>query len=350
MTDMQKPPASDIEEQDRWRPTPLEALDREEIPSEIHFVRDHFPAPAAGLAPWSLKLTASSPGSDQLTSAELDLERLRSLPQRTLTVVLECAGHRRAEFEPMPPGLPWAVGAVAEAIWTGPSLATALELIGVPAAAREVVLEGADSGHIDEVPGIHHFARSLPLAKALDPDILLALEMNGGPIPVDRGGPVRAIVPGWYATDSVKWLRRIWFTDDEFDGYFQAQDYRFLAPGEPGPGRRMSDLPVHALITTTATTAAGEVSVRGVAWGGTGGVAEVLVCVDDGSWARARLDPARGPYTRVGWRAQIKVTPGRHELACRAIDAAGQTQPDRPPPNAQGYGNNAIHRVSIAAT
>jgi len=249
----------------------------------------------------------------------------------------------------MPPGLPWAAGAVGEAVWTGPSLLSALEVIGIPADAREVVLEGADSGQVDGVAGIHHFARSLPLGKALDRDVLLALEMNGEPIPADRGGPVRAIVPGWYATDSIKWLNRIWFTEGEFDGYFQAQDYRFLAPEEPGPGRRMSDLPVHALITTAASTAAGDVSIRGVAWGGSGGVAEVLVRVDDGPWAAARLTPVRGPYTRVGWWAQVKAGRGRHEIACRAIDGAGGTQSDRPPPNAQGYGNNAIHRVSFAA-
>ncbi len=349
MVFMQKAPSTDPEAQPEWRPTPLEALERAEIPSELHFVRDHFAPPAGSIASWSLELAASSPGKEQLNSVELDLERLRSLPQRTLTVVLECAGHRRAEFEPMPPGLPWAAGAVGEAVWTGPSLVAALELVGIPTDTREVVLEGADSGQIEAVPGIHHFARSLPLAKALDRDVLLAHEMNGEPIPGERGGPVRAIVPGWYATDSVKWLNRIWFTDDEFDGYFQAQDYRFRAPDEPGPGRRMTELPVHALITTAASTAAGDVSISGVAWGGSGGVAEVLVRIDDGPWVPARLDAGQGPYTRVTWRAQATVSRGAHEVACRAIDGAGRTQPARPPLNAQGYGNNATHRVSFTA-
>jgi len=114
---MQKASSSDPEAQPEWRPTPLEALERAEIPSELHFVRDHFAAPAAGIAPWSLELAASARVTEQPHTVELDLEGLRSLPERTLTVVLECAGHRRAEFEPMPPGLPWAAGAVGRGAW-----------------------------------------------------------------------------------------------------------------------------------------------------------------------------------------------------------------------------------------
>ena len=332
-----------------WRPTPLRALELAEIPSDLHFVRDHFPAPEC--RPWSLEITASRRCLES-PSVELGLERLRGLPQRTLRVVLECAGHRRVEFERLSTGLPWAAGAVAEARWTGPSLRSVLDLVGIPTDAREVVLEGADSGPVEGVDGIHHFARGLPLAKALDPDVLLACEMNGQPIPHERGGPVRAVVPGWYATDSVKWLRRIWFADREFDGFFQAQDYRFRLPDEHGAGQRMTELPVHALITTAGTdaqAATGHLSIRGIAWGGTGGIADVLVRVDDGPWARAHLGRIRGSHARVSWEAHRTVAPGPHRIACRAIDGTGRTQPDRPLANVQGYGNNAIHRVTITA-
>jgi sulfane dehydrogenase subunit SoxC len=164
--------------------------------------------------------------------------------------------------------------------------------------------------------------------------------MNGEAIPVGRGGPVRVVVPGWYATDSVKSLDRIWFTSEEFDGVFQTHDYRLQVPDEPGPGRRMTGLPVHALITTASDgkvdVAAGDVLVRGVAWGGTGGVAEVLVRVDLGPWTPAQLGPARGPYTRVRWEARCALTAGRHEIACRAADRAGTAQPDHPPTNVRG--------------
>lgn len=242
-------------------------------------------------------------------------------------------------------------------MWTGASLASVLELVGIPPEAHEVVLEGADAGPVDGFGGSQTFARSLPLTKALHPDVLLAYEMNGEPIPVARGGPIRAVVPGWYATDSVKWLERVWFVSEEFDGVFQAHDYRLLAPGESGPGRRMTDLPVHALIPTPAdggiVMAGAGLGVRGTAWGGTDGIAAVLVRIDGGAWNPARLGSAQGPHTHVDWRAELlarsTLEPGRHEIACCAIDGAGNAQPERPPANVRGYANNAIHRVRVQA-
>src|ERR1700733_9317753 len=230
----------------QWRATPLRALERPSTPTQLHFVRNHFAVPALDPGSWSVRLTGSE------RSFAVGPALLRSLPSRTLSVVLECAGHRRTEFQPTPAGLPWGAGAVAEATWTGVSLASVLELVGIPPEAHEVVLEGADAGPVEGFDGSHSFARSLPLGKALHPDVLLAYEMNGEPIPVARGGPIRAVVPGWYATDSVKWLKRIWFVNVEFDGVFQAHDYRLRAPGESGPGRPMTDFPVPALITTPA--------------------------------------------------------------------------------------------------
>ena len=330
-----------------WRPTPLPALELRDIPTELHFVRDHFPPPADEVAAWSLEVRGSS------RSLILDVDELRSFPRRTLRVVLECAGHRRIEFEPTPAGLPWAAGAVSEARWTGASLAAVLELVGVPADASEVVLEGADAGRVEGFDGVHRFARSLPLEKAFDRDVLLADEMNGEPIPLQHGGPVRVVVPGWYATDSVKWIDRIWFTNEQFGGVFQAHDYRFRAPGDPGSGSRMTELPVHALITSPAdgeTVIAGdEITVRGAAWGGATAIAEVHVQIDGGPWSPSCLGRISGRYARVSWEAHCALPPGTHQIACRAIDGAGGSQPDLPPTNVQGYANNAIHRVTVAA-
>ena len=327
----------------RWAPTPLPELHAPQTPTEHHFVRDHFPVPVLE-GPWSCAVIGSA------CSLVLDLDAVRELPPRTLLVLLECSGHRRVEFATPHAGIPWGVGAVSQARWTGVSLAALLQRVGIPADAREVVLEGADAGQVPGVAGTHRFARSLPLEKALDPDVLLATEINGEPISARRGGPVRAIVPGWYATDSVKWLDRIWFTT-EFGGYFQATDYRLQTPGEPGPGTRMTTVPIHALITTPGEQpiAAGEQTVGGVAWGGEGGVAEVYVRVDLGPWTRADLAPAPGPYAAVPWELTTTLARGRHEIACQAIDAAGNAQPLAPVENVRGYANHAVHRVRVTA-
>jgi DMSO/TMAO reductase YedYZ molybdopterin-dependent catalytic subunit len=328
-----------------WAPTPLQALGLPEIPSERHFLRSHFPVPPLDGDAWALQVVGAD-GHFALT-----LDALRALHRRTLRVVLECAGHRRAEMSPLPPGVPWACGAVAEASWTGASLGVVLRGAGVPAGAVEVVLEGADAGEFEGLPGTHRFARSLPLSKALDRDVLLAYEMNGQPIPVDRGGPVRVIVPGWYATDSVKWLDRAWFAFEPFDGAFQAHDYRWREPGEQGPGRRMTELPIHALITAPSDRqqlSAGPCVVRGTAWSGRHGVESVYVQLDEQPWSRARLESARGRFARAFWELDCTLTPSVHRLACRAFDRDGTCQPDAPLPNVGGYANNSVHCVQVS--
>jgi DMSO/TMAO reductase YedYZ molybdopterin-dependent catalytic subunit len=328
-----------------WRPTPLTALELGETPTDLHFIRDHFPVPALDPRTWSLELTGAR------RTISLDLAQIRTLPRHTGRAVLECAGHRRTEVTPLPDGLPWEAGALSEARWTGTGLAPLLHEVGVPSNAVELVLQGADSGPFEGRPGIHHYARGLPLEKALGGEVLLAYECNGEPIPVDRGGPVRAIVPGWYGTDSVKWLSRAWFTDHEFDGPFQADDYRLKHHDDPGPGERMTAMPIHSLITSPAggeRRAAGSVVVRGVAWGGQDGISAVLVRDSLGPWRRARLEPPRDEYSLVRWELRCTLGPGDHELACRAIDGTGGTQPDGPPSHAGGYANNSVHRIRVS--
>jgi DMSO/TMAO reductase YedYZ molybdopterin-dependent catalytic subunit len=242
---------------------------------------------------------------------------------------------------------------VGEAVWTGAPLAAVLELAGVRDGARAVVLEGADRGPFCGRQGTFAFARALPLAKALAPEPLLAWSVNGERLPVRRGGPVRAVVPGWYATDSVKWLTRITVIDGEFDGPFEAEDYRLILPGDAGMGERMTDMPIHALLIDPAPDArvpAGLLELRGIAWGGQGGVARVEVRVDDGPWRDARLGPDRGPWARRFWSAARRAAPGARRIEVRASDAAGDVQPDQPPLNVYGYANNAVHRVTVMVT
>ncbi|HEX5556772.1 MAG TPA: molybdopterin-dependent oxidoreductase [Gaiellales bacterium] len=323
----------------------LEALGAATMPAAEHFRREHFPAPDVDRHGWRLVL-----GGLVETPAILALADLAALPARTLPVVLECAGHRRAELAPAVPGLQWEVGAVSEARWTGARLRDLLERSGADPRATGVVLTGADRGPFEGDGGRHPYGRSLPLRKAIDPDTLLAYEMDGAPIPAVHGGPVRAIVPGWYATDSVKWLERIQVTAEEFGGPFQAIEYRFAAADDPGPGERMERVPVHSLVTDPAPGTAldpGPATVRGIAWSGGGAITRVEVQVDGGEWQRPAVTGRSGLYGRTRFEHPFTAEPGRHTIAARARDAAGGTQPEEPVWNRGGYRNNAVHRITV---
>lgn len=325
--------------------TPAAALLLPEMPPAAHFRRDHFPAPALDPAAWELEV-----GGAVARPLRLDLAALQALGARSERVTLECAGHRRTELRPPVAGLQWSLGAVSEARWCGTPLARVLALAGVLPGARAVVLEGADAGSVPGRAGPVAFARALPLGKALRADTLLAWAIGPEPLPGDRGGPVRAIVPGWYATDSVKWLVRATVIDDDFDGAFETGDYRFRAPRDAGPGRRMTSVPVHALLLDAGTErarATGPALLRGIAWGGERRIGRVEVRIDDGPWREADLGPWRGPYARRFWSASWRAEAGEHQLAVRAVDGAGHIQPDRPLPNAGGYANNSVHRVRV---
>ncbi len=168
-----------MEYEPETRPTPLDALELERIPTSLHFRRDHFPPP--DLDPASFTLPVGGAVERPLL---LTLDALREMPRRTLRVVLECAGHRRTDFDhPPAEGVAWDLGAVGEAAWTGTPLAGVLAEAGASRSATAVVLEGGDRGAFPGVPGDVSFGRGVPIAKALHPDTLLVWEINGEPLP-----------------------------------------------------------------------------------------------------------------------------------------------------------------------
>jgi DMSO/TMAO reductase YedYZ molybdopterin-dependent catalytic subunit len=191
------------------------------------------------------------------------------------------------------------------------------------------------------------FERALPLALALDPDaeVLLAYEMNGQPLGPDHGAPFRVVVPHWYAVASVKWLKRIDVLTEPFTGEFQTGHYVYQWPDRPH--EPVSLMRVRARITDPApgsTIGVGPYTVRGKAWSGQGPVTRVEVSLTgEGEWHPAQLAPPQGPYQWQDWTFLWDTADiGRHTLRARATDAAGNVQPDVPPWNRLGYGNNAI--------
>ena len=318
-------------------------------PTRLFYVRSHFAVPALDPASWRLVVD----GEVERPLA-LSLADLQALPRQRRVATLECAGNRRTEFEPRPPGVPWQDGAVSSAEWEGVALADVLSLARPRAAAQELLLEGADQGMVAGGEPPIRFARSLSRERALHPDTLLADRMNGDPLPADHGAPLRAVVPGRYGMDSVKWLVRLRLLDRAFDGHFQVNDYRLFPPaGSTAPPRPIGPVRVNSLITWPAggaeLRAGREIRLVGYAWSGSGAIRGVEVSVDGGAtWKAAALVGPEAPHAwrlwELGWKPEA---PGAHRLAVRAVDSTGATQPEQADWNAKGYANNGVRRLEV---
>src|SRR4051812_8445289 len=330
---------------------PLEALDYDLTPAGLHYLLIHFDVPKLDATDWRLEVDGHV--ERPLT---LDLETLRSLPQVSMPVTLECAGNGRAKLLPRPISQPWLDGAIGTAEWTGTPLAGILERAGIRDGAVEVVLTGADRGVQGGIE--HDSARSLPLDEALLPDVLVVWAMNGAPLPPQHGFPVRAIVPGWYGMTHVKWLTRISVVTEPFDGFQQTGTYMFIT-GEDDPGRPVTRMRPRSLMvppgipdfmTRERVVRPGPVVLHGRAWSGRGPITRVEVSPDAGaSWADATVEPGASRHAWASWSFTWDAhQPGEYELCCRATDSTGTVQPLDAEWNVQGMENNAVQRVRVA--
>jgi DMSO/TMAO reductase YedYZ molybdopterin-dependent catalytic subunit len=321
---------------------PFSTLSDLKVPNERFFVRAHFAVPKVDLA--SYKLTVEGHVENPLS---LTLDEVKKLPQVTKSLLLECAGNGRVFLVPQGRGLQWGLGAVGNAEWTGTPLGAILERAKPKAGAAEVVLVGADTGAIaadPSTPGPIHFDRSLPLEKAKKDEVIVAHAMNGEPLPVSHGAPLRAVVGGWYGMASVKWLTRIVVIDRPHVGYWQTMDYSVW--------ERPNGLPVLRPITVMEPKASiarptpGEVvpagrpyEVAGAAWAGENRVAKVEISADGGkTWAAVKVEGAN-PFTWVLWshRWDVPKTSGPVKLVVRCTDDKGRTQPDKRDPDRRTY-------------
>lgn len=319
-------------------------------PVEKFYLRNHFDLPVVDTARWRLNVRGMV--EKPLSLSLGDLERM---PQTTVEAVLQCAGNGRGLFRPQVPGVQWRYGAMGNAEWTGVRFKEVLALAGLKKEAAFVQLQGAERPTMDTTPA---FIRAIPIAKAVHADTLLALKMNGRPLAPDRGRPTRIVVPGWVGDDWVRALVDIEVRPDEPKAFYYDPAYRFpVNPGPPGAPipadqmKPMTKINVKSLVGSISDgdrLRPGVHQLVGVAFSGEAGIDRVELSFDGGkSWGFASLDGPATPYGfrvfRHSWRAE----PGSYEIACRATDTAGATQPDVPVWNPAGYLYNAIDRVRV---
>jgi sulfite oxidase len=325
-------------------------------PVEHFFVRNHGDVPQ--LEAERHRLRVSGHVSRPLDLSLLELERF---PRREVAATLQCAGNRREEmmaFRAIPDELPWGSEAVGNAVWSGVALADVLAAAAPTEHAAHVELVGTDEA---ERHGKRFaFGGSIPLAKALGGEVLLAFAMNGLPLEAVHGAPLRAVVPGYIGARSVKWLSEIRLRATPSENYFQARAYRLFAPDVRAEnvvwdeGIMLGEVPVGSIITqpsSGAELAAGPVRIEGLAFvGGGRRIERVDVSTDEGAaWRSAQLDATVSPWTWRLWSCQLDLAPGAHEIVARAWDSAAQTQPEHVAQvwNFKGYMNTAWPRLTI---
>ncbi len=307
---------------------------------------------------WTLKIDGESVRQEKTYSLK-DLKT--KFKQYTYQLTLECGGNGRSEFDPPAKGNQWTVGAVHCANWTGVRLKDILEDVGIKNDAVYIGYHSADthlSGDLAKEP----ISRGVPMAKALQEETLIALQMNGKDIPLAHGHPLRLVAGGWPASTSGKWLQRISVRDRVHDGTkMTGKAYRVpcnpVAPGEKVKDEDMciiESMPVKSLITYPKTGAIIDegrtLKINGHAWAGELEVSKMEYSIDFGStWKTCQLEK---PINRLAWQhfsAEVNFPKkGYYEVWARATDAQGSSQPMLLPGwNPKGYLNNACHRIAI---
>lgn len=327
--------------------TPLGELGAFITPVDEHYIRSHFAVPTLDTAAWRLSV------SGQVGQAQAwSLAELRSMPTVTRVVTLECAGNGRSFLEPAVSGVQWDRGGVSTAEWTGVRLVDLLERAQVAPGATRLVFEGHDRGEVKNNPfpaGTISFHRSLPIDEARARDVIVALAMNGQPLPADHGAPARLVVPGCYGMASVKWLSGIEVADGAPGAYWETTDYAYWDRTSGRPVRRpLLGMQVKSVIASPSPSAEvrrGEtVAIVGAAWSD-GPVTRVEVSTDGGrTWSEAEFvdPPSDTAWRRWRYRWQVPANGTEATLMSRATDAKGRTQPATRNPD---YGTYVIHHT-----
>ncbi len=299
------------------------------------------------LSDWKLNIDG-----EVSTPLSLDFDQILRMPKAIAADTLECSGNGRSLLSEKARGNPWTIGGVGNAVFGGVWLKDLLAMAVPRAEAAHVAFEGFDKPLGSA--GIK-FIRSIPMEKAMS-STLLAYEMNGEPLPLKHGFPMRALALGWTGANCVKWLSRITVLQQPFEGFFMDNVYRVYQKGQdPKTGTVATALKIKSIITqplSGESLEAGAVTVLGAAFAGEDDIDRVDVSTDDGvTWHPAAFI---GPHEPFAWRQwqflwQVK-TPGPYKIMARATDTHGNQQPMNATWNVLGYGNNGVAEHAITVT
>jgi DMSO/TMAO reductase YedYZ molybdopterin-dependent catalytic subunit len=274
---------------------------------------------------------------------------LQRLPKVEVANTLECSGNSRSLLKQKAAGNPWTIGGVGNAIWGGTWLREVLEKAGLRDKAEHVSFEGLDKSLGSA--GIK-FIRSIPVDKAMS-STLLAYEMNGQPLPLEHGFPLRALALGWTGASCVKWVHKITVLDRPYEGFFMDNVYRIFQKGEdPKSGEVVKDINIKSIIVepdNEASFSVGIVPIRGSAYAGEVDIQRVDLSVDGGeTWNPAKLIGIQESYAwrhwEYMWQAKHR---GDFTIMARATDTDGRRQPETAHWNMLGYGNNGIREHAV---
>jgi len=359
VTEPQKAPLLLLTDRGVQLETPRSYFQTAITPNHAFYVRWHLDSipNAVDLKTWRLQVEGNVAKPVSYSLADL----IRKFPAETIAAVNQCSGNSRSRLEPRVAGGQWGNGAMGNARWTGVRLRELLRAAAPKNGSVQVQFQGLDSGPGPEGYGSHFFQKSLDMTDPVLDECIVAYAMNGEPLPMLNGFPVRLVVPGYFATYWMKCLTWIRVLDKTDDNFWMKSAYRI--PDTPRGNTTPEDvkagtvkmipinrMPVRSFLVSpdgdTKIPAGMPVQVRGIAFSGYGGVTKVDVSVDGlKTWQPARLDEDLGRYSFRTWEfTWTPKGPGRYTLAVRASDSAGNTQPDQTVWNPGGYLWNRIER------
>ncbi len=315
-------------------------------PSDQLFIRNNLPAPNPSIVTnrdaWEISIRGVK------EPRVFTLAELKGLGLETTAAVLQCSGNGRGYFPSKPSGTPWTVGAAGCVIWSGvPVRMVAQTLGGVLPNMKFITGTGGEKLPDGIDPKSVIVERSVPLAAMQD--ALLAWEMNGSPVPLAHGGPLRLIVPGYTGVNNIKYIKELTFSAQESDAKIMSHGYRITPqggksdPSQPSVQEMNIKSWINSPFTDSGPVRPGKVQIQGVAFGGLHAVKGVEVSINGGkTWQQARfVGPDLGKYA---WRQFVLETllgTGSYTLASRATDTSGKSQPETRGENLSGYNNNS---------